>query len=77
MEKARAYAVAEFHISQPFFNVCGIYYDDGFEDCLKQVKAVHPNLDLSQIAIDDTVPPTPGGKDTVNDETVDSIDTVE
>ncbi|KAK9993342.1 hypothetical protein SO802_023045 [Lithocarpus litseifolius] len=35
MEKAKADAVAEFRISQPFFDACGVYYDDGFEDCLK------------------------------------------
>lgn len=76
MEKARADVVAKFRISQPFFNACGVYYGDGFEDCLKQVKAAYPNLDLSQIVIDDTVPPTPGGDDTVSDETVDSVHTI-
>ena len=39
---------------------------------MKQVRAAHPNLDLSQIAIDTTIPPTPGEKDTVNDKSVDS-----
>ena len=47
MEKARADVMAKFRISQPFFNACGVYYGDGFEDCLKQVKAAYPNLDLS------------------------------
>ena len=47
MEKARADAMAEFRISQPFFNACDVYCDEEFEDCLKQVKAIHPNLDLS------------------------------
>nr|POE75054.1 hypothetical protein CFP56_15843 [Quercus suber] len=35
MEKARVDAVAEFRISQPFFDACGIYYGDGLEDYLK------------------------------------------
>ena len=69
--------MAEFRISQPFFDVCGIYYGEGFEDCLKQVRAAHPNLNLSQITINTTVPPTFKGEDTVNDETVESIHMVE
>ena len=56
--------------------MCGIYYDDEFEDCLKQVRAIYPNLDLSQIIIDDTVPATPEGDDTVSEETDDSIHTI-
>ena len=47
MEKVRADAMVEFHISQPFFNACGIYYGEGLEDYLKQVRVAHPNLDLS------------------------------
>ena len=77
MEKARADAMAEFRISQPFFNACDVYCDEEFEDCLKQVKAIHPNLDLSQIAIDDTVLPMPRGEDTISDETVDFVHTIE
>ena len=77
MKKARADVVAEFHIFQPFFDACGIYYGERFEDCLKQVRAAHPNLDLSQITIDTTVLLTPGGEDIVRDETVDSTPTVE
>nr|POE61771.1 hypothetical protein CFP56_77346 [Quercus suber] len=38
VKKARAVAVAEFRISQPFFDACGIYYGNGFEDCLKQAE---------------------------------------
>nr|POE64056.1 hypothetical protein CFP56_34408 [Quercus suber] len=36
MAKARVDAMAEFRISQPFFDACGVYYGYGFEDCLKQ-----------------------------------------
>lgn len=47
MSKAKANTMAEFHVSQPFFYACSIYYEDGFDDCLKQVGAAYPNLDLS------------------------------
>ncbi|KAK9988192.1 hypothetical protein SO802_028431 [Lithocarpus litseifolius] len=77
MEKAKVDAMAEFQISQPFFNTCGIYYGDGFEDCLMQMRVAYPNLNLSQIVIDDIVPLTPEGDDTVSDEVVDSIHMVE
>lgn len=46
MDKAKADIVEEFHVSQPFFDACGIYYGGKFDDCLKQVRAVYPNLDL-------------------------------
>ena len=35
MKKARADTVAEFRISQPFFDACDVYYSKGFKDCLK------------------------------------------
>ena len=54
-----------------------LYYDDRFKDCLKQVRATHPHLELSQIVIDDTVPPTLRGEDTVSDETINSAYMVE
>ena len=49
----------------------------GFDDYLKQVAVVYLNLDLSQIAIDNTILPTSGGNDAVNDETDDSVHIVE
>lgn len=73
MEKAKADAVAAFRTSYPYFDECGGYYSNGLDDCLKQVAVVHPDLDLSQVVIDDTVPPTPGGADTTSDETNDSV----
>lgn len=76
MDKTKADAMEKFRVSQPFFNACDVFYGDGFGNCLKQVGAVYPDLDLSQIAIDDTVPPTLGGDDTVSDETDDSVHTV-
>nr|POE62467.1 hypothetical protein CFP56_26398 [Quercus suber] len=77
MEKAKANAMVEFRISQPFFDACGIYYGDEFEDCLKQVRAAYPNLDLSQIVIDDIVSLMLEGDDIVSNEIIDFIHTVE
>lgn len=53
--------------------MCGIYHGDGFDDYLKQVGIVYLDLDLSQIAIDNTVLLTPRRHNIVNNETVDSI----
>lgn len=39
--------------------------------------AVYPDLDLSQAIIDDIVPLTPNGTDAANDETDDSVHTIE
>lgn len=58
VEMARADVVNEFKASQPFIDSCAIYYGDGFEDCLKQVKFVYRNLDLSKITMDDPLPST-------------------
>lgn len=71
--------MAAFRTSQLFFDECCIFYGDGFNNCLKQVAAIYPNpdLNLSQITIDNTVPSTPGDPDAVIDEADDSIHTVE
>ena len=69
--------LAAFRVSQPFFDECGVFYGDEFVDCLKQVEVIYPDLDLSQIAIDDIISPTPGENDTVSDEIDISIHTVE
>nr|POE81231.1 hypothetical protein CFP56_47455 [Quercus suber] len=47
IDKAKADTMAKFRVSQPFFDACGVYYGDEFNDCLKQVGAAYPNLDLS------------------------------
>lgn len=39
--------------------------------------AVYPDLDLSGVVIDDTIPPTLGGVNAASDETNDSVYTVE
>lgn len=77
MDKAKVDAIAEFQVFQPFFDACGAYYGDGFIECLKQVRSVYLDLDLSQIIIYDTILPTPRGDDTVSDEPDDSAYTIE
>lgn len=76
MDKAKADAIAEFQVSQPFFDTCGAYYGDGFVEFLKQVRSIYPDLDLSQIIIYDTILPSPRGDDTVSDEPDDSAYTI-
>ena len=64
----RADAVIEFKASQSFIDSCAVYYGDGFEDCLKQVKFFYPYLDLSKVTMDDPLPSTPAS-DTIFEET--------
>lgn len=73
MEKARADAMAEFRASQPFIDACTVYYGDGFEDCLKQVRSVYPYLDLSKISLDNLMSAILGGGDIIHEESDDSI----
>ena len=72
VETARADTIIEFKASQPFIDACFVYYGHGFEDYLKQVRSVYPNLDLSKISMDDPLPTTLVGGDTVSEETDDS-----
>nr|POE69608.1 hypothetical protein CFP56_14413 [Quercus suber] len=71
-EKAKADAVTEFKASQPFIDAYIVYYGDKFEDCLKQVRIVYPNLDLSKVSMDDPLSTTPTRGDIVSEETDDS-----
>ena len=64
--------MVDFKASQSFIDACAIYYGEGFDDCLKQVGSVYPNLDVSKISMDDPVPTTPAGGDTVSEKTNDS-----
>ena len=75
IEMARVDAIAEFKASQPFIDACAVYYGDRFEDCLKHVGAVYPNLNLSKVTMDDLMPITPAFGDTVSEETDDSTHT--
>ena len=72
VEMARADTIIKFKAFQPFIDACVVYYGDEFEDYLKQVRSVYPNLDLSKISMDDPLPTTLVGGDTVSEETDDS-----
>lgn len=52
-----------------------VYYSDGFDDCLKLVRSVYPNLKLSKVTMDDPLPTTPVDGDTVSEKTNDSTHT--
>ena len=53
VETAGTNTVQKFKASQSFINSCANYYGTGFDDCLKQVASVFPELDLSRITMDD------------------------
>ena len=73
VETAKVDAVKEFKASQPFIDSYTIYYGDGFEDCLKQVKSIYPHLDLSKVTMDDPPLLTPTS-DTIQEETNNSTE---
>ncbi|KAK9993909.1 hypothetical protein SO802_023612 [Lithocarpus litseifolius] len=68
VETTKADAVAEFKTSQTFVDSSAEYYGEGFEDCLKQIKSLHPYLDLSKVSMDDPLPSTPVGKTVLVDD---------
>ena len=67
VDKAKANAVKEFKDSQPFFDLLGSQYGEGFEDFYKQVILVFSSVDLSSIQINTTIPMSPRGDDEVID----------
>ena len=77
MDKAKADVVEEFRASQTFTDACSVYCGDGFEDCLEQVRSAYLDPDLSKITLDDLVPTTTRGDETVNEESDDSVHTGE
>ena len=66
VETAGTDAVQKFKTTQSFIDSCADYYGTGFDDCLKQVASVYPELDLFGITMDVSVPMTLIG-DTVVD----------
>lgn len=61
VEMARVDTVTEFKASWPFIDACAVYSGDEFENCLKQVMFVYPNMDLSKVSMDEFLPSTPFG----------------
>ena len=50
--QAKEEAIREYHDSNALLAELGGSFAEGFDDCLRQVKASHPDLDLSNINID-------------------------
>ena len=67
----------EFKDSQPFFNLLGAQYGEGFEDFRQQVILLYPDLDFSFIQIDASIPMTPYRGDRVVDVEDDTDDAAE
>ena len=59
--------LTEFKDSQPFFNLLGSQYGEGFEDFCKQAIILFPGVDFSFVQIDITIPMTPRRDDEVVD----------
>ena len=60
--------IQKFKTSQLFIDSCADYYDTGFDDCLKHVASVFPELDLSEITMDAPEPTTPVGNVVIDDD---------
>ena len=67
VEKAGTDAIVEFKTSQSFIDSSAEYYGTRFEDYLKQVASSFPDLDLSEISMDDPVPSTLAGNTVVGE----------
>ena len=61
-------AIQKFKTSQLFIDSCVDYYSTGFDDCLKQVVSIFPELDLSEISMDAPEPMTPARNVITNDD---------
>ena len=52
LRQAKEDAIKEYHNADALLAELGGSFIDGFDDCLRQVKASFPDLDLSHITID-------------------------
>ena len=70
VRRAKEDGKTEFRNSDGFLNELCNCYNNGFQECLHQVKALHPSLDVSQVSLDNVArSPTR----TVNQEDTDEI----
>ena len=70
VRRAKEDGKTEFRNSDGFLNELYNCYDNGFQECLHQVKALHPSLDVSQVSLDNVAwSPTR----TINQEDIDEI----
>ena len=51
LRQAKERAVQEYRDSNAFLSELGVLYNDGFDDALRQAKALYPKLDFSSINI--------------------------
>ena len=51
IRQAKEVAVLEYHDSDALLSELGVSYNDGFDDALRQVKALYPELDVSSVNI--------------------------
>ena len=49
---AKADGKAEFRDTDGFLKELSNWYSDGFDECLNQVKALYPDLNVSQVSLD-------------------------
>ena len=54
LRHAKETAILEYHDSDALLSELGVSYNDGFDDALRQAKALYPKLDFSSVNI--TVP---------------------
>ena len=70
IRRAKEDEMTEFHNSDGFLTQLSDCYENSFQECLRQVKALYPNLDVSQVSLDN-VAQTPAR--TVDHEGTDEI----
>ena len=51
VRQAKEKAVQEYHDSDALISELGVCYNDGFDDALRQAKALYPKLDFSSVNI--------------------------
>ena len=51
LHHAKERAILEYHDSDALLSELGVSYNDGFDDALRQAKALYPKLDFSSINI--------------------------
>ena len=77
VNKVGADAVEEFKDSQPFFNLLGAQYGEGFKDFHKQLVLFYLDLNFSSVQIDMSIPLNLHEGDGIVDVHDDTDDTVE
>lgn len=74
VRQAKEDGKTDFRNSDGFLTELSDCYDDGFQECLRQLKALYPDLDVSQVSLDNVAQTS---APTVNHEDTDEIFEVE